>query len=44
MAMSRGPDRGAQPDLPSTNGYGIATVSDWSTSVLVRELIPATLQ
>jgi hypothetical protein len=37
-------DRFAQPDLPSTNGNGIATVSDWSTSVLVRELIPASLQ
>ena len=44
MAMSRGPDRFAQRDLPSTNGYGIATVSDWPTSVLVRELIPVSLQ
>jgi hypothetical protein len=44
MAMSRGPDRFAQRDLPSTNGCGIATESDWSTSVLLRELIPASLQ
>ena len=44
MAMSRGPDRFAQRDLPSTNGYGIATESDWPTSVLVRELIPVSLQ
>jgi hypothetical protein len=44
MAMSREPDRFAQRDLPSPNGDGLATVSDWSTGVLVRELIPASLQ